>query len=36
MWIAAVAVANDMPLATRNIKDYAEFVDYHGLTLVPT
>ena len=34
MWIAAVALANDVPLATRNVKDYADFVDHHGLTLV--
>jgi toxin FitB len=34
MWIAAVALANDIPLATRNVKDYADFAEYHGLVLV--
>jgi predicted nucleic acid-binding protein len=34
MWIAAVCLANGLPLATRNIKDYEAFVEYHGLVLV--
>jgi toxin FitB len=36
MWIAAVAIANDIPLATRNVKDYLDFAEYHGLDLRPT
>lgn len=35
MWIAAVALANGVPLATRNIKDYADFAENHGLVLLP-
>lgn len=35
MWIAAVALANGVPLATRNVKDYADFADHHGLVLLP-
>jgi toxin FitB len=34
MWIAAVCLANGLPLATRNVKDYEAFVEYHGLVLV--
>lgn len=32
MWIAAVSIANDIPLATRNLKDYLDF-ERHGLDL---
>ena len=35
MWIAAVSLANDIPLATRNVKDYADFAEHHGLVLLP-
>lgn len=34
MWIAAVALSNDIPVATRNVKDYSDFVEHHGLDLV--
>jgi len=34
MWIAAVCLTYDIPLATLNLKDYADFVTYHGLQLV--
>ena len=34
MWIAAVSLANGIPLATRNIKDYADFSEHHGLVLL--
>lgn len=34
MWIAAVGIANGLPLATRNVKDYADFVEHHGLQLI--
>jgi toxin FitB len=33
-WIAACCLAEGLPLATRNVKDYVDFTDYHGLTLV--
>ena len=34
MWVAAVSLANGLPLATRNVKDYEAFVEHHGLVLV--
>jgi predicted nucleic acid-binding protein len=34
MWIGAVGLARDIPLATRNVKDYQDFVGHHGLVLV--
>ena len=34
MWIAAVALSNDIPVATRNIKDYSDFVEHHSLDLL--
>jgi toxin FitB len=34
MWIAAVSLANGIPLATRNVKDYADFAEHHGLVLL--
>jgi toxin FitB len=33
-WIAACCLADGLPLATLNTKDYADLVDHHGLTLV--
>ena len=36
MWIAAVGLAHGLPLATRNIKDYADFAEHHGLVLLPS
>ncbi|MDQ1247759.1 MAG: toxin FitB, partial [Actinomycetota bacterium] len=34
MWNAACCVAEGLPLATLNTKDYLDFVDY-GLDLLP-
>jgi toxin FitB len=36
MWIAATCLAWDLPLATRNVKDFAEFADVEGLRLAGT
>ena len=36
MWIAAVSLHHGLPLATRNIKDFADFAEHHGLVLQPT
>ena len=33
-WIAAVALVYDLPLATLNFKDFADFEAHHGLRLV--
>src|SRR3954451_24593487 len=33
MWIAAVSLAHGIPLATRNVKDYTDFAQHHGLVL---
>ena len=35
MWIAACCLADRLPLATRNVKDFAYFADHHGLDLIP-
>jgi hypothetical protein len=32
-WIAACALVEGLPLATMNVKDYADLVDSHGLDL---
>jgi len=32
-WIAACCLAKGLPLATRNVKDYADFVEHDGLQL---
>ena len=34
MWIAACCVVEGLPLATLNVKDYEDFVEYHGLILI--
>lgn len=34
MWIAACCLSHDLPLATRNVKDFADFATYEGLRLV--
>jgi predicted nucleic acid-binding protein len=34
MWIAACCIVEGLPLATLNVKDYEDFVDYHGLVLI--
>lgn len=33
-WIAACSLVYDLPLATLNVKDFADFVEHEGLTLV--
>ena len=33
-WIAACCVAYRLPLATLNVKDFADFAEHDGLTLV--
>ena len=33
-WIAAVALVHDLPLATLNLKDFADFEAHHGLRIV--
>jgi predicted nucleic acid-binding protein len=33
-WIAACCLVEGLPLATRNVKDYAGFAEHHGLQLV--
>ncbi len=32
-WIAACCIARGLPLATRNVKHFAHFAEYHGLVL---
>jgi predicted nucleic acid-binding protein len=34
MWIAACCLAEGLPLATSNVKDYEDFVHHHGLVLI--
>lgn len=33
-WIAASCIANDVPLATLNAKDFADFAEHDGLVLL--
>ncbi|WP_406642924.1 type II toxin-antitoxin system VapC family toxin [Amycolatopsis sp. WGS_07] len=33
-WIAACCLAFEIPLATLNVKDFADFVEYEGLVLL--
>jgi hypothetical protein len=35
-WIAACCLVRELPLATFNLRDYADFVEHEGLELVPT
>jgi len=35
-WIAATCLARRLPLATLNVKDFADFADHEGLVLVPS
>lgn len=35
-WIAACCLAYALPLATLNTKDFADFAEHDGLTLIPT
>jgi predicted nucleic acid-binding protein len=34
MWNAACCLVEGLPLATLNVKDYTDFADHHGLTLI--
>lgn len=34
MWIAACCLARGLPLVTYNVKDFVDFVDHEGLSLV--
>jgi predicted nucleic acid-binding protein len=34
MWIAACCLAAGLPLATLNVKDFADFAEYDGLRLI--
>ena len=33
-WIAACCLAYDLPLATLNVKDFRDFAEHEGLTLI--
>lgn len=33
-WIAACCLARDLPLATLNLKDYADFTEHEGLRVI--
>lgn len=33
-WVAACCLVEGLPLATRNVKDYTDFVEHEGLVLV--
>jgi hypothetical protein len=33
-WVAACCLVEGLPLSTRNVKDYADFVEHDGLELV--
>jgi toxin FitB len=34
MWIASCCIVAGLPLATRNVKDFGEIAERHGLTLI--
>jgi toxin FitB len=34
MWVAACCIYYDLPLATLNIKDFRDFAEYEGLTII--
>ena len=34
-WIAACCLVYELPLATLNVKDFADFAEHHGLVIVP-
>jgi predicted nucleic acid-binding protein len=33
-WIAACCLVDDLPLATLNTKDFADFAEHEGLTII--
>ena len=33
-WIAACCIAYGVPLATLNVKDFADFAEHHGLAFI--
>lgn len=33
-WVAACCLVYELPLATLNVKDFADFAEYDGLTLI--
>jgi len=33
-WIAACCLVDDLPLATLNAKDFADFAEHEGLTII--
>jgi predicted nucleic acid-binding protein len=33
-WIAACCLVDDLPLATLNVKDFADFAEHEGLILI--
>ncbi|HXZ72058.1 MAG TPA: hypothetical protein VEH31_14495 [Streptosporangiaceae bacterium] len=33
-WVAACCLAYDLPLATLNVKDFADFAEHDGLSLI--
>jgi toxin FitB len=33
-WIAACCLSEGMPLVTRNVKDFVDFAEHHGLVLI--
>lgn len=35
-WIAACCLARDVPLATFNLRDFADFAEHEGLELLPS
>jgi hypothetical protein len=35
-WIAACCLVRELPLATFNHKDFADFAEHEGLELLPT
>jgi toxin FitB len=34
MWVAACCLYHDLPLATLNLKDFEDFAEHEGLTLI--
>jgi toxin FitB len=34
IWIAACCLSEGLPLVTRNVKDFVDFADHHGLVLI--